>query len=286
MGKSTHRQMVTTLVGAGNLATNLGIALRHNGHEVRQVWSRTEGSARELAKRLNCKWTTDIGRLETVVDVVVVSVKDDALEQVARQIPPTRALVVHTAGSMPLSILPQEKAGVLYPMQTFSKTQEVDFSQIPIFIETRQEEDLHTLCQLAESLSPKVYTLDSKKRRHLHLAAVFACNFTNHCYTLAADLLAEDGIPFDVMLPLIDETAQKVHRLSPREAQTGPAVRWDEKVMERQMAMLPSEREREIYRLMSQSIREKTITKRCATKNETLRYENEDEKEKGLERTI
>jgi predicted short-subunit dehydrogenase-like oxidoreductase (DUF2520 family) len=155
---------------------------------------------------------------------------------------------------MPLSVFDgyTQHGGVLYPMQTFSMEREVDFRAIPLFIEGADAR----IRQLAESISEHVYELSSDDRKYLHLAAVFACNFANHCYTLAAEVLEKKGLPFDVMLPLVDETARKVHELHPKEAQTGPAIRGDKNVMAAQAALLDS-RMQAIYNLMSESIQEK-----------------------------
>lgn len=142
-------------------------------------------------------------------------------------------------------------------MQTFSKQREVDFREVPFFIEAKRPEDAELLKAVAGTLSDKVYEADSEQRRSLHLAAVFTCNFTNHMYALAAELLEKYHLPFDVMLPLIDETARKVHELAPRDAQTGPAVRYDENVMNKHLSMLAgSQALQEIYKLMSKSIHE------------------------------
>lgn len=161
--------------------------------------------------------------------------------------------------------------GVLYPMQTFSKDCPVDFKEIPVFVEASAPDVLAQTEQLARSVSDRVEEMSTERRRRLHLAAVFACNFVNHCYALAADVLGRDGIPFDVMWPLIDETARKVHRLSPVEAQTGPAVRYDRNVMDRQCAMLDGEPERKaLYEMMSRSIHA------LALRNEAERKETND----------
>jgi predicted short-subunit dehydrogenase-like oxidoreductase (DUF2520 family) len=145
--------------------------------------------------------------------------------------------------------------GVIYPMQTFSKERKVDFSRVSFFVEGCDNRSLACAQQLASTLSEKVYTLTSEARRQLHLAAVFACNFSNHCYQLSAELLARENIPFDAMLPLVDETAEKVHHLSPRQAQTGPAVRRDTHVMQAQMALLADlPLHAAVYELMSRSI--------------------------------
>ena len=163
---------------------------------------------------------------------------------------------VHTAGSMPMDVFNGHTAnyGVLYPMQTFSKTREVDFNVIPFFLEANTSENAGKLQHLAEKLSGNIRFLSSDKRKSLHLAAVFACNFTNHIYALAVKLLEEQDIPADVLLPLIDETAAKIHTMPPRVAQTGPAIRYDENVINKHLAMLGDSDMRSIYRLISQSI--------------------------------
>lgn len=225
--------MRVTLIGTGNLGTNLCAALQKAGHEVQQLHGRTFAAE------------------DVQSDLVIVSVKDDALLSVMSLLSQSDKLVLHTAGSIAMEVIPCKRRGVFYPMQTFSKSRIVDFREIPIFIES--DSDLSLLHKLAESISDKVTELDSERRRQLHLAAVFACNFTNHCYALSADILARAGLSFDVMLPLIDETARKVHTLSPRKAQTGPAVRYDQSVISRQEAMLDGTA-KDIYQLMSQSI--------------------------------
>ena len=158
---------------------------------------------------------------------------------------------------MPLSVLQgyARHYGVFYPMQSFSKERQVDFSLIPLFLESSDEETDKLSHQLAQSISQRIFVLSSEDRRHLHLAAVFACNFANHCYALSAKVLEKHGLPFNVMLPLIDETAEKVHKLHPKEAQTGPAIRWDKNVLAAQKALLAEEPEmQQIYELMSKSI--------------------------------
>lgn len=144
---------------------------------------------------------------------------------------------------------------LFYPMQTFSKLREVDFRDIPIFVESRSEEDTRFLKDIAATLSEQVYEATSEQRKSLHLAAVFTCNFTNHMYALAAELLKKYQLPFEAMLPLIDETARKVHELEPRAAQTGPALRYDENVIDGHICMLADEPEmQELYRKISESI--------------------------------
>ena len=242
-------------IGAGNLATNLAKALYHKGFRIVQVYSRTMESARTLAEKVEAEYTTDLQEISKDAKLYIVSLKDAALVDLLSQITEGKqnSLLVHTAGSIPMSIWEghAERYGVFYPMQTFSKQREVNFQEVPFFVEAKRPEDV------AATLSEKVYEASSEQRKSLHLAAVFICNFTNHMYALAADLLEKYNLPFDVMLPLIDETARKVHELAPRDAQTGPAVRYDENVMNNHLAMLvDSPTLQEIYKLMSKSIHE------------------------------
>lgn len=249
------------LIGAGNLMTNLGNALVSvKDNEIVQVWSRTECSARTLASILKTSFTTDIDNVSEA-GVYILAVKDSALESLIPVLTKHHpdALFLHTAGSMPIDVFKgyAKNYGVLYPMQTFSKNKEVNFKEIPVFVEANNEDSLQVVKRLAATVSDHLYELSTEQRKYLHLAAVFACNFTNHCYDLAAKVLEPHGIPFSVMLPLIDETARKVHELSPHDAQTGPAVRYDENVINRQMALIDDENTRQIYKLLSQSIHDK-----------------------------
>ena len=249
-------------IGAGNLATNLAKALYRKGFRIVQVYSRTEESARELAQKVEAEYTTDLAEVNPYAKLYIVSLKDSAFAELLPGIVEGKreeALMVHTAGSIPMNIWEghAERYGVFYPMQTFSKQREVDFREVPFFIEAKRPEDAELLKAVAGTLSDKVYEADSEQRRSLHLAAVFTCNFTNHMYALAAELLEKYHLPFDVMLPLIDETARKVHELAPRDAQTGPAVRYDENVMNKHLSMLAdSQALQEIYKLMRKSIHE------------------------------
>lgn len=249
-------------VGAGNLATHLAKALHTAGFPIRQIYSRTEESARTLAQAVDADYTTELSAIQKYARLYIVSLKDTAFVELLPRIVEGRenALWVHTAGSIPMSVWQGhglERYGVFYPMQTFSKRREVDFRKLSAFIEANNEEDAELLREVALRITPKVYAADSEQRKSLHLAAVFACNFTNHMYALADDLLRKYNLPFEAMLPLIDETAQKVHELPPRQAQTGPARRADANVMDSHLQMLSDEpRLQELYRLISQSIRQ------------------------------
>ena len=234
------------LIGSGNLATNLGCALKERGEVVLQVYSRTLASAQLLANRIGCACTTSFSELKEA-DLYLVALKDDALPIVLPELIKGRekALFVHTAGSVPASIFSSytDRFGVFYPMQTFSKQRVVSFKNIPFFIEANREEDRLKLLNLASHLSEVVMEADSEQRKALHLAAVFTSNFSNHMYTLAAKLLEDKGLPFQSMLSLLDETAQKVHEIAPVDAQTGPAIRNDQEVMADHMQMLSGDKE-------------------------------------------
>lgn len=252
--------MKIVLIGAGNLATHLGKALHAAGHDMVQVFSRTMQSAETLASLLDAEPLTDMAQVRDDADVYIFSVKDSALEQLISQLcGDDEKVFLHTAGSMPMSVF-RGKAlhyGVLYPMQTFSKQREMDFSIIPCFIEANDEFALKQIEGLAGQISHRVFQLSSEDRKYLHLSAVFACNFANHCYAASQELLQQHGIPFDVMLPLIDETAAKVHGMTPKEAQTGPAVRYDENVIGKQIQLLENQPYfQKIYDCMSKSIHE------------------------------
>ncbi len=249
--------MKLVVIGAGNLATNIAIALYKARHSIVQVYSRTIESAQALAEKVGAKASDDIDSLSTDADIYLVSVTDSALASVLQQAVKGRegAFFVHTAGSMPMDLIPTPRRGVLYPMQTFSKQRLIEFASIPIFIEASNDKDLGGLERLARSVSQRVYNLSSADRVYLHLAAVFCSNFTNHCYTLSDEILRVHGIPFDVMLPLIDEVAEKVHTVTPKDAQTGPAARHDRNVIERHLQLLSDNPNiQQIYRIMSNSI--------------------------------
>ena len=257
--------MNIAFVGAGRLATHLSQALSKSGHRIVQVYSRTLTSASALASLVEAEATDDVTALMTQADVYVIAISDKAIEPLLPQLAQGRehGTFLHTAGSMPLSIFSGhiQHGGVLYPMQTFSKERPVDFSRVPIFIEGSDEATLRLARQLAESVSSRVVELSSERRRHLHLAAVFACNFANHCYDLAAQVMERQGLTFDILLPLIAETADKVNTLHPHQAQTGPAVRWDSNVIEAQHELLTDlPQAQAVYDLLTQSIHNGMIT--------------------------
>lgn len=251
--------MRIVLIGSGNVATHLADAFFERGVQIVQVYSRTVDNARALAQSVGASFTNKLEDILPDADFYIFSVKDDALAEIISQMPATNGVWAHTAGSVPVSVFEGfcDNFGVLYPLQTFSKNRKLNFAEIPVFVEANNAETLRKIGDLATMISRKVQPLSGERRRYLHLAAVFGCNFVNHLYALAAEILEDEQITFDALKPLITETAAKVMELSPHDAQTGPAVRFDEKVIQKHIDMLKDPKTKQIYRLLSEQIYEK-----------------------------
>ncbi len=249
------------LIGAGNVATHLGIALQEKKFSILQVYSRTLSSAKALGERLHTAYTDNLENLNPDASIYLFALKDSVLPEVLNAFPHFPGLFVHTAGSLPMQVFENhaEHYGVLYPLQTFSKERNISFERIPLFVEARYPDDELLLKEVANTISQNVFHLSSEKRKYLHLAAVFACNFTNHLYNLAAEILEEQSIPWEILQPLIQETAAKAEALHPEKAQTGPAIRYDQEVIEKHLSLL-SGSNKELYRILSQSIHQKSLT--------------------------
>jgi predicted short-subunit dehydrogenase-like oxidoreductase (DUF2520 family) len=244
-------------IGAGNLATHLSKALQNKGHTIQQIYSKTNKSAKSLANILACKYTTSTKEISTDADLYFIALKDSAVQSVLSEIDFRNKLVVHCSGSLQLSVLEEYSAniGVLYPLQTFTKTRTIDFNNIPIFIEAKSKKNENILLEIGRTISREVSILNSEKRKSLHISAVFACNFVNHMYAIAAGFLDAKNISFDVLKPLIQETAQKVQEIKPKDAQTGPAVRFDENIINDHLSLLKDFPEyKELYNSISKSI--------------------------------
>jgi predicted short-subunit dehydrogenase-like oxidoreductase (DUF2520 family) len=252
--------MRIVFIGAGRLATNLSMALRRSGHEIVQVYSRTEKSAKELAHKTVAEPLTKINRIIGDADLYILSVTDDAIDEVMNQFPHKNVFMVHTAGSVSMDVLHDRTNdyGVFYPLQTFSmKGGNVDFADIPICIEANTEENLKTLEQLAGELSNRVHHMDSVQRLYLHVAAVFACNFSNFMFASAEKIMQKHHISFNILEPLIKETVDKALRESPCKSQTGPAARGDKETMEKHLNLLAVNEElQNLYRFVSDMIKE------------------------------
>lgn len=239
------------------MATNLANAFLRKGVSIACIYSKTEASASRLGEQVGAAWTTDLKAVARDADVYIYAVKDAFLREVLMEIDAPQALHLHTAGSVGVEVFEgtnKPHSGVLYPFQTLSKNRILDFAHIPILVEASKAENTERIRQIASIISEEVYDADSECRRKLHLAGVFANNFTNCMYAIGGELLRETGLPEKVLLSLIDETAAKVHEVSPKEAQTGPAVRGDQAVMKAHMDLLPDDNLKEIYRLISENI--------------------------------
>jgi predicted short-subunit dehydrogenase-like oxidoreductase (DUF2520 family) len=249
--------MNIVLVGSGNVATQLGRAFKMAGQDIVQVWSRNIDHARELADTLASEAISDLFDVDRNADLYIISVKDEAIKQLAQELKVGDKLIVHTSGSTGIDVLEgaSSKIGVFYPLQTFSKVKSIDFRQIPIAIEGNNPEVASTIHAIADRLSEKVIELSSEQRKALHVAAVFACNFTNHLYALSQELLTGQQLDFDLLRPLITETASKVQLNDPITMQTGPAVRDDQSTMNAHLDLLTGKPElKELYQKLSQSI--------------------------------
>lgn len=247
------------LIGAGNVATHLGKAFHEAGCRIRMVYSRTKESARILAESIGCPYTTDITSIDNEADIYIVSLKDSVLDHILPELVKcnSKALFVHTAGSVSIDIWKglTHRYGVIYPMQTLSKQRDINFDNVHFFIEANTEEDTEMLIKTASLISRHIFKASSEQRKYLHISAVFACNFANHMYSICEHLLTSHGLPFSAMLPLIDETAEKVHHLSPVSAQTGPAQRDDHNIMNSHLSLLKDEPEiAELYLRISENI--------------------------------
>ncbi len=249
--------MRITIIGSGNVGTHLAAAFKNAGHNILQVYSRDLQNASLLAYHVRAQAIDTLDQINSETDLFVIAVKDDAIETVASDLTKHQKLMVHTSGATDLQALLNytANAGVFYPLQTFSKTKEVDFDTVPLCIEGADEHITSLLEQLAKTITQNVYLINSAERKTLHLAAVFACNFPNYLYYLAQQLLADQQLPFDLLRPLILETAQKVQQHLPAGVQTGPAIRKDEKTMSAHLQQLSEKPELQaLYRLLSQGI--------------------------------
>jgi len=249
--------MKVVFIGSGNVATHMARAFKGAGHHVLQIWSATFRHATALAADVDAEPIEILHDISAEADLIVISVKDDAIADIVPQLVNSTAVIVHTSGATPLDALASLKHyGVLYPLQTFSKDKALDFSQVPLCIEAGDLNSFEVIEGLAKSLSKAVYSIHTSKRKVLHLAAAFACNFVNQLYTLSNDLLATNQLGFDLLRPLILETAEKVQQLLPAEAQTGPAVRRDEKTLRSHLELLQGQPElTHIYQTLSDSIK-------------------------------
>ena len=257
MTKSIGIHFNITFIGAGNVAWHLAQALYDAGHHIVQVYSQSIESASALARIVNAQPTNRYEDIEPSSHIYIYALKDDALQWVVNHIKIDVGLHIHTSGSVPMSIFEASKKrfGCMYPLQTFSKTKSIDFRKVPFFIESNKAEDEVIINDLVRCMSQKVYHLSSEDRQTIHLAGVFTSNFTNLMYWKAASLLETKNIPFSVMKGIMTEAVNKAKLIGPENAQTGPAIRGDQKVMNKHCQMLASEPQwQEVYMLLSELI--------------------------------
>lgn len=246
-----------SIIGSGNVAQHLITAFQEiqksgSKMELVQVYARNKETLTHL---LDPNQITIAIEDLSDADVYIIAVSDDAIATISQQLSFKNRLVVHTSGSASLDVLDKaNRKGVFYPLQTFTKNKPVDFSSIPICIEAENATDFQLIDTVAKLISNKVFAINSQQRRALHVAAVFVNNFANHLYQIGNDICEENQIPFAILHPLIAETAQKIMTLSPNLAQTGPAIRNDEKTIEAQQAFIADKNQLTIYKILTQSI--------------------------------
>lgn len=244
-------------IGSGNVANHLSKALANADIKLVGFYGRNPKTTKELASKYQSKWGPVSKIIPLEVDLILISVPDHAMEEVLELIPSCTTLLAHTSGSLSMDVLQLtgERLAVFYPLQTFSKEKELDFSKIPLMLEANNENDLESLMELAQKISSKTFPISSLQRKKIHIAAVFAANFSNYLYHIAEDLLIKSDIPFEVIQPLIEETSEKIKMLRPLEAQTGPAMRNDRDTIDahlKDLEELPAYHE--IYKLLSEHI--------------------------------
>jgi len=246
------------LIGSGRVASQMANAFIHAGISIRAVYSRTPAHAAVLAKSLAVPAVTSLAEIPTDADAYIFAVSDSALPEMLAKMPAVNGVLMHTSGTVGLDVFPDrfEKTAVFYPLQTFSKEKPADFEQIPLLIESKKPAVFSAIKALAQKLSNKVLEANSEQRKQIHLSAVFVSNFPNLLFYIAQQLLQEKGLDFNVLKPLIAETAHKLDYLSPAQAQTGPALRRDEAVLQAHQEMLGNHPEWEkIYTLLSEEIK-------------------------------
>ena len=239
------------IFGSGNVATQLSKAFfKTKKVDLIQVYSRSTTNSFFAKKKIPV--TNNLDEIKKA-DAYILAVSDDAIASFSSKIALKDTLIVHTSGAVSIDAIQTGRRGVFYPLQTISKEKKISFKKIPLCIEANSDKDLKLLKKLAKSISDKVYKIDSEQRKSLHVAAVFVNNFVNHLYAVAEDICIDKGVDFNILKPLIQETADKILELSPQKAQTGPAKRKDQNTIEAHLKMLNKEQQ-EIYQLLTNSI--------------------------------
>jgi len=240
-----------TLIGSGNVAHNLGVALQNKGLKVNEVFSRTKKNAKLLAEKLDANFIDELALLNQESDLYIVASSDNSIAQIASQIRLKDKILVHTSGSVEMEVLRNSSnfVGCFYPLQTFTKDHQTDFSEVPVCIESNNEKTLSKLENLSQKLTARTIHMSSIQRQKLHLAAVFVSNFVNYMQVIGQDLCKEQGVEFELLKPLIREVFDKNELRTARENQTGPALRGDSFTMNRHLEIL--KKDKQLYKLYS-----------------------------------
>jgi len=241
------------ILGTGNIAKHLAGSLsKAEGIALTQVVGRNQ---EQLQWFSGLAPTSNDFNAIAEADVYLIAVKDDAIVEVSKFLSDKKGIVAHTSGTTPMDGLKVENRGVFYPRQSFTEGRLLDFKSIPFCIEAHREDSAETLKTLASRLSNTVSNIDSHQRKKLHLAAIYVNNFSNYLYGVGENICAEEGLSFNLLKPIILETAEKIQTMSPMEAQTGPARRGDEKTMQAHLTLLHDEKQIELYKLFSEAIK-------------------------------
>ncbi len=245
--------MKIVILGSGNVAFHLAQAFHKKNIPVAQVFGRNESDLQEISSQFNIPFSTQ--KIESA-DFYLIAVNDDSVEEISNKITSENCLVAHTSGSLPVDILKGNyRKASFYPLQTFSKSKELNYSEIPFFLEAENWDDLEMMKNLVSKISTHVIESTYEKRKYIHLTAVFACNFVNHLFARAKEISDSQEIPFQYFLPLIEETTAKILTIDPKLAQTGPAVRNDKRVLELHEELLTDQEKLKIYKTMNESIK-------------------------------
>lgn len=252
--------MKITIVGSGNIATFFGIKFKKAGHSILQVISSTESHAKELADTLSCDFDTDLNKLNVDSEVVLLAVKDDVLRTlVGYEVLQTKT-IIHTAGSISLLDIASlsKNVGSMWCMYSINKNHLPERDDIPVIVNASNENTLVQVKKLSEAISNVTYSLDDDQKTIAHLSAVFANNFANHLFTIGQEILSQEKIPFEILIPLIQNTIEKLSYSTPDKLQTGPAIRHDGETISKHLQLLQSNEEfLKIYQLLTHSIQQR-----------------------------
>lgn len=252
MKTSMKAQIV--IIGSGNVGTHLARVLYSKGHNILQVFSRTLSKAEELAKKTEAEAIDDLSKIISSAELYIIAVHDDAIKTVSDQLN-IKGLVTHTSGSVSTKVLDKHKRyGSFYPLQTFRKEKKSDWKKIPFCLDANKKKDLDFLEKVARSINDNVYFINSENRKKLHLSAVIVNNFVNHLIGVAKNLCDENDVPFEVLIPLLNETVKKATKNNPFDVQTGPAIREDKDTIKNHLQLLDEQLYRDLYKMISRSI--------------------------------